>query len=265
MRCSNLEARVGIRLLNRTTRSVSLTDAGAMLLAQLSPAFADIGAALDALNQFRDTPFGKVRINVPNSIAPFVRRSGDRTAGRGQPESRARDRRHRPPRRHRRGRLRRRHPAGREPARRHDRGADQAAPAPGRGRLAGLFRHRGRRRAPRATSKAHVGDRRTCIRTACRYAWEFRKGEEAIAYWPTGPIALDDHELMVQAALSRASALAYVWEDRARRPMLAAGGWCAASTTGARPRTGSTSTIRAAGTSSAGLRAVIAMSGRGHR
>lgn len=34
---SNLEARVGIRLLNRTTRSVSLTDAGAMLLAQLSP------------------------------------------------------------------------------------------------------------------------------------------------------------------------------------------------------------------------------------
>jgi hypothetical protein len=36
---SNLEARVGIRLLNRTTRSVSLTDAGAMLLDQLSPAF----------------------------------------------------------------------------------------------------------------------------------------------------------------------------------------------------------------------------------
>src|ERR1700756_4923175 len=69
---SSLEERVGIRLLNRTTRSVSLTDAGAMLLARLSPAFADIGAALDGLNQFRETPFGKVRINVPNSIAPFV-------------------------------------------------------------------------------------------------------------------------------------------------------------------------------------------------
>src|SRR5262245_3352535 len=69
---SNLEARLGIRLLNRTTRSVSLTDAGAMLHAQLSPAFRDIGSALDALNQFRDTPFGKVRINAPNSIAPFV-------------------------------------------------------------------------------------------------------------------------------------------------------------------------------------------------
>lgn len=72
---SNLEARVGIRLLNRTTRSVSLTDAGAMLLAQLSPAFGDIGSALDALNQFRDTPFGKVRINAPSSVAPFVFRS----------------------------------------------------------------------------------------------------------------------------------------------------------------------------------------------
>src|SRR5882672_10140967 len=55
---SSLEARVGIRLLNRTTRSVSLTDAGAMLLAQLSPAFSGIDAALDALNRFRDTPFG---------------------------------------------------------------------------------------------------------------------------------------------------------------------------------------------------------------
>src|SRR5215510_9183353 len=69
---SNLEARVGIRLLNRTRRSVSLTDAGATLHAHLSPAFRDIGSALDALNQFRDTPFGKVRINAPNSVAPFV-------------------------------------------------------------------------------------------------------------------------------------------------------------------------------------------------
>lgn len=56
---SNLEARIGLRLRNRTTRSVSMTDAGAVLLARLSPAFGDIGAAMDSLNQFRDTPFGK--------------------------------------------------------------------------------------------------------------------------------------------------------------------------------------------------------------
>ena len=67
-----LETAMGVRLLNRTTRSVSLTDAGAMLHAHLSPAFGDIAAALDTLNQFRDTPFGKVRLNVPNSLAPFV-------------------------------------------------------------------------------------------------------------------------------------------------------------------------------------------------
>jgi DNA-binding transcriptional LysR family regulator len=71
---SSLEARVGIRLLNRTTRSVSLTDAGAVLLSRLSSAFGDISLALDGLNQFRDTPFGKVRLNAPNSIAPYVLR-----------------------------------------------------------------------------------------------------------------------------------------------------------------------------------------------
>jgi DNA-binding transcriptional LysR family regulator len=69
---SNLENRLGVRLLNRTTRNVSLTDAGEMLHASLAPAFDVIAAALDGVNQFRDTPFGKVRLNVPNSIAPFV-------------------------------------------------------------------------------------------------------------------------------------------------------------------------------------------------
>src|SRR5262249_58763446 len=58
--------------LNRTTRNVSLTDAGEMLHASLAGAFDVIASALDGVNQFRDTPFGKVRLNVPNSIAPFV-------------------------------------------------------------------------------------------------------------------------------------------------------------------------------------------------
>jgi DNA-binding transcriptional LysR family regulator len=67
-----LEARVGVRLFHRTTRSVSLTDAGERFLAELQPAFGQIGKALDSLNAFRGTPFGTVHINVPNSIAPFV-------------------------------------------------------------------------------------------------------------------------------------------------------------------------------------------------
>ncbi len=67
-----LESRVGVRLFHRTTRSVSLTEAGEMLFARLGPALTDMRAAVDELNSYRATPFGTVRINVPNSIAPFV-------------------------------------------------------------------------------------------------------------------------------------------------------------------------------------------------
>src|SRR5215470_15965646 len=48
----NLEARVGVRLLHRTTRNVSLTDAGQMLFAKLSPALSDIRVAVDDLNSW---------------------------------------------------------------------------------------------------------------------------------------------------------------------------------------------------------------------
>jgi DNA-binding transcriptional LysR family regulator len=68
----SLEERVGVRLLHRTTRSVALTEAGERFLSELRPAFGQIEKALDSLNSFRCTPFGTVRINVPESIAPFV-------------------------------------------------------------------------------------------------------------------------------------------------------------------------------------------------
>jgi DNA-binding transcriptional LysR family regulator len=68
----NLEARVGVRLLNRTTRSVSLTEAGARLFARLQPAFQDIGSAVEVLNLFRDTPYGTVRLTVPGTLAVFI-------------------------------------------------------------------------------------------------------------------------------------------------------------------------------------------------
>jgi len=66
---ANLEAALGIRLLNRTTRSVSTTEAGARLLARLAPALADIRNALEDIDQLRDTPSGLIRINAP---APAV-------------------------------------------------------------------------------------------------------------------------------------------------------------------------------------------------
>jgi DNA-binding transcriptional LysR family regulator len=61
----NLEERIGVRLLHRTTRSVSPTDAGQLLLNRLQPALEDIAAAIDMVNDFRDRPTGTVRINAP--------------------------------------------------------------------------------------------------------------------------------------------------------------------------------------------------------
>jgi DNA-binding transcriptional LysR family regulator len=62
-----LEAQVGIRLLNRTTRNVAPSEAGEHLLAQLVPAFTDIDTALESLNTFREQPQGLVRINAPRT------------------------------------------------------------------------------------------------------------------------------------------------------------------------------------------------------
>ncbi|OBX06954.1 LysR family transcriptional regulator [Gallibacterium salpingitidis] len=59
-----LEKRLGIRLLTRTTRSVSTTDTGARLLATLEPRLADIEAELTALTEFREKPAGMVRISA---------------------------------------------------------------------------------------------------------------------------------------------------------------------------------------------------------
>jgi DNA-binding transcriptional LysR family regulator len=68
----SLEQRVGVRLFHRTTRSVSLTEAGERFLGELRPAFDQIEQALESLNSYRGTPFGTVRINIASAIAPFV-------------------------------------------------------------------------------------------------------------------------------------------------------------------------------------------------
>lgn len=64
-----LEERLDVRLVNRTTRSVGLTEAGERLFARVSPAFRDIGDALEDLNTFRDTPAGNLRINASRGAA----------------------------------------------------------------------------------------------------------------------------------------------------------------------------------------------------
>jgi len=64
-----LEARLGVRLLNRTTRSVTPTEAGQRLLERLAPALGEVAGALDAVNGFRDSPHGTLRLNVPVIVA----------------------------------------------------------------------------------------------------------------------------------------------------------------------------------------------------
>ncbi|MDS7595713.1 LysR family transcriptional regulator [Agrobacterium tumefaciens] len=216
---SNLEERVGIRLLNRTTRSVNLTDAGAMLMSQLSPAFDDIGSAMDALNQFRDTPFGKVRINAPNSVAPFVFRSVMAPLLAQNPN------------------LQLEIVATDRLVDIVDEGFDAgirlgeslregmtAVKIKPRLRFAvvgspGYFEQHTIPKSP-DDLRSHV-----CIRNiypnGTPYAWEFSRAGSTIEFQPSGPVSLDDHELMVEAALSGVG-LAYVWEERAR-PYIADG------------------------------------------
>ena len=64
-----LETRLGVRLFNRTTRSVALTAAGNGLLARLEPALGEVANALDVVNGYRDRPAGTLRLNIPVSAA----------------------------------------------------------------------------------------------------------------------------------------------------------------------------------------------------
>src|SRR3984957_10530338 len=67
-----LETQLSIRLLNRTTLSVTPTEAGRRLLERLSPALAEVESALDVVNRFRARPAGTLRLNVPVSAARLV-------------------------------------------------------------------------------------------------------------------------------------------------------------------------------------------------
>ncbi len=67
-----LETQLGVRLLNRTTRSVVPTEAGQRLLERLTPALTEVEAALDVVNDMRHRPAGTLKLNVPVSAARSV-------------------------------------------------------------------------------------------------------------------------------------------------------------------------------------------------
>ncbi|MHB1299343.1 MAG: LysR family transcriptional regulator [Burkholderiales bacterium] len=68
----SLEERLGVRLLHRTTRSVSLTEAGEHLLARIRPAFGELFAAVESINDFRDAPAGTLRLSVSTIPAQMI-------------------------------------------------------------------------------------------------------------------------------------------------------------------------------------------------
>lgn len=226
----SLEERVGVRLFHRTTRSVSLTEAGARFHSELHPAFEQIEKALDSLNSFRGTPFGTVRINVPTSIAPFVLHDVM-------------------------GPLLRQNPGLHLDIVATDRLVDIVEQGFDAGIRFGerlmqdmiAVRIKPTLRFSVVGSPAYLAGRKTpvmpadlrehaCIRyrypSGIIYNWQFEKNGEAIDVEVNGPITLDDQELMVEAAL-QGCGLAYVWDNRVMRH-LASGAlirclddWCA--------------------------------------
>ena len=226
----NLETRVGVRLFHRTTRSVSMTDAGEMLFARLEPALTDMRAAVDALNSFRATPFGTIRLNVPNSLALYLLRDV-------MPALLAKN------------------PGLKLEVVATDslidivEGGFDAGIRPGERlsqdmiavRIKSSFRftvvgspgYFERKPAPRTPHDLKAHD---CIRYAfpsgSMFHWEFAQAGEDLQVEVDGPLTLDSQELMVEAA-AQGVGLAYVWQDRAA-PYIADGrlvycleDWCA--------------------------------------
>jgi DNA-binding transcriptional LysR family regulator len=67
-----LEDSLGIRLLNRTTRSVEVTEAGDQVLERVRPLLTDFAAVVSSVSESRDKPAGRLRLTVPPPVASFV-------------------------------------------------------------------------------------------------------------------------------------------------------------------------------------------------
>ena len=209
-----LEERVGVRLLNRTTRSVSLTEAGARFLADLGPAFDQIAKAQEGLDDFRGSAYGTIRINLPVSLAPIL--LADVL-----------------------GPLTRDHPGLHIDIVASDalvdivEGGFDAGIRMGKKLSQDMIAVRIKAR-PRftvvgspayfqgRTPPKHPRDlgRHVCLRyrvpSGKMFDWEFERRGEAFTMAVDGPITLDSQEMMVEAALDGCG-LAYVWAGRAAR------------------------------------------------
>jgi DNA-binding transcriptional LysR family regulator len=207
----SLEERVSVRLFNRTTRSVSLTDAGQRFLNDLAPAFGQIQKAREGLDEFRSAPFGKVRITVPTWVAPLVLHGAMAPLLAENPRLQldvvATDTLV--------DIVKEGFDAGIRLGERLSQDMIAVRIRP-RLRMAvvGSPRYFQSRKPPKAPDELH---RHQCIRyrfpSGAIYHWEFERGDEKLEVEVAGPLTLDSQELMVEAAL-QGCGLAYVWDAR---------------------------------------------------
>jgi DNA-binding transcriptional LysR family regulator len=214
---ASLEARLGVRLFNRTTRSVSLTPAGEQFLRRVKPAMSEIADAMHEVNEQRSTPAGLIRINTSEVageqiLAPivteFLRRYGDNVQLELVTEAGLVD----------------------IVADGFDAGVRLAEMVPrdmisipiGRTQrhvVVGAPSYFTTRTLPRSPSdlKEHV-----CVRYRLPggsiYRWEFEKRRQILSVDIAGPLTLDSDRLVLRAALEGAG-LAYVSEWSARKAL----------------------------------------------
>ena len=206
-----LEEQIGVRLLTRTTRSVSPTDAGEQLLAQLRPALSDIRGVLTTLSGLQSRPVGRIRLLCPRlaaktvvgpKLGQFVRDYPDVELEVTTDDSRV-------------DLVAAGYDAGIHFGEylEQDMVAVRVSPdlRPAIVAAPGYFESH-----PKPTSPRDLLDHR-CIRFRHRgesvYKWELDKGDESLAISVNGPLLLDELDLVIQAALSGAG-LAWVSEDR---------------------------------------------------
>ena len=208
-----LEERLGVRLLNRTTRSVTPTEAGQRLLARLAPAMREIDDALLDLSTLQDVPAGKLRLNVPRPaarlllapmlscfVARYPRVQVELVTDDGMIDI-VRD--------------------GFDAGIRFGEqvAADMIAVPVGAPQPFLVVASPAYLAAHGAPATPHALLEHACIGrrfpSGRQYAWEFGQEGEAVSIAVSGPLVFDDDELMLRAARDGAG-LAYVYEADAR-------------------------------------------------